>query len=714
MREWCDRHRFLIGVVLTLLWVAFVATHSQDDGKWMEALDRDYKNIDKARNNQGQLHRALVDKWAKEGRLPTVIAEYESRSDQQPDNPFLAYGGGYAFAVRGNDDDLERAAAKFQRAVSLQPDFVMGHFSLGGVHYQLGNATAAIDEYKTCVQLDPTYIPAYYAMGEVFRATEKWEDALAAYENALTNAQRDWARPHYGKGIVLIALGDDVTAEVELRQALTLDVKFGLPYFPLGQIRARNGADAEALELYRSGTQLEGQQPTEIQTLGRIFYENAKSNQAETLFQQALAIKPDDASLHFDLGEAFWAQGKTAEATAAYREAVSRDNGYADRFKGTVRDLFFTASMSADAARVALDKSLAIEPNDAEAHILYAQVETSTTRYAEAIDHYEAAATLAPTRDDVHFPLGDLYYATGQRDQAASAYRRGVELDSTQLDRFRRVGDQAFADGKHGDAIASYDKHLLISPDDTDARYRFARSYEETGEPDAATVQYEQVRAQAPATNDTLERLARLYHGSGAVGKALDVLTELVALQPGNASAHFTRGEILRDMKREDEAIDAFTRTVELDATHVDAFYRLATLYESRDEEKSIANFRRVLELAPNRTDSYFALAGLYLRRKDGDSTIPLLEAGLTLEPRRGRDQYALARLLDERDRLGDALPHYAVAVDVKDDEPSWFYEYARCAHRLIEDADEDARKELPATANAAYTACLSLNATSD
>jgi tetratricopeptide (TPR) repeat protein len=685
-----------------------------DPPKWLKELRKDFANIDKARKNHAELHRGLARKWLERDRIDDVIGEYGLRAVTHELDPPTHYGYGYAYAIRDADGDLVHAEARLRRAIELDPAFVLAYFTLGGVLHKTGEADAAVASYSECVRLDETHVAAHYAMGEVYRLQDDAETALAAYTLAIDMAKRDWKFPHFGKAQVYYDLEDDAQAETETQRVLELDGKYAPAYFLLGQIRAVQGLDTAALELYRQGGKHgDGYPPKELHNLGRIFAYRGNHVQAESLYRQGLALLPSDAPLHFDLAEAVWAQGRREDAIAGYRTALAGDPTYTDYFTELVQAEFFTADLPPTDARVALDKALAIDPTDHEAHVLYAQVETAVGDVAAGIAHYQRARDLAPDRPDIHFPLGDLYYAHGAVDAAREALRRGLDLNPSEGQRYADAGDGMFARQEYRFAVAAYGKHALLHPDDVGARYYLARSLEEVNDVARAIVEYEHVRETAPTTEDSLVRLAALYGGRGDTSSALDVLTELVGIEPTNVAAHFARGEILAGVEDVTGATAAFEGVISLDPSRADAHYLLAGLYEERDDDAAIEAYTRVIALDPDGPAPYFKLGAVHLRLGDDDAVIDAYKEGLLLLPRRGDAQYTLARLLDKRGDLSDAVPHYAIAVDVKDDDPAWHFDYARCAHRVGDASDDyDVQTAMFVAADSSYTAAILLEPT--
>lgn len=665
---------------------------------WKKELVRDFDNISKARKNQALLHRGLVEKWRNANRLEEVVAEYHLRIAKEPDNPLLRYGLGYAHALRGNLEGYEEARVQFQRATELDPTFALAFFSLGGVLHQLGRQEEARVAYESCVRLDPTYVSAHYALGEIYRAKGDGASALQAYEKALENAPQDWARPHFGKGVVFFTQGHDAEAEIELTQAIRLDPSWAPAYFQLGQVRARQGRFAEALDLYRLGTEKGTPSSEDLQNLGGLLLSKGEYADAERFLRQAVERDPQNAEALFQWGEVLWALGRREDALNAYRQVPEHTKAFTEG----VRERFFSAQMSAEEARKTLEKALALNPQNIEAHLLAAEVETCRGNLEDALNHYETATRLEPNRAELFLPMGDLYFAKGDTERATEAYRQYVHHYPTDAGRFLAAAQGA----KPAEARILLTKHLLLNPDDAQARYQLAQALETLGEKDAAIAEYKRI----PHQNEALLRLATLYEQQEQPDKALSAVEAFLALHPEEVSGHLVRARLLKGLGRKEEAIGAYERILSLKPDDRETYRVLAPLYEENQPAKALLAYRHLTELSPNDAEPFLKLSNLLLQQGDEESAIPVLTKALEIEPRRAHEQIALARMLAKRNRLEEAILHFLLATEIQPDDPVWQYETARAAHQLAQRTESSPeRSTLVEKADAAYSAVLRL-----
>ena len=75
----------------------------------------------------------------------------------------------------------EEAAAAFEKALKLKPDFADGHCSLGLVYGSLGKHQEEITAYREAIRLKPDMAEAYYGLGLAYLDIEDKDAAQEQY-----------------------------------------------------------------------------------------------------------------------------------------------------------------------------------------------------------------------------------------------------------------------------------------------------------------------------------------------------------------------------------------------------------------------------------------------------------------------------------------------------------------------------------------------------
>jgi tetratricopeptide (TPR) repeat protein len=181
---------------------------------------------------------------------------------------------------------------------------------------------------------------------------------------------------------------------------------------------------------------------------------------AVAAFKQALASDPDYApawvgiQLSYSL-QVRYAQRPKEETLALAMEAIERALAIDENMASAWAALAFlkrTYEWDWEGARVAINKALKLEPNNAEV--------------------LPVAASLAGT--------------FGRLSESVELFERSVELDPLSLSTLTALGNRYVAVGRYEDARALYERVLALNPEYPGTRVQIARTYLDEGRPEEA------------------------------------------------------------------------------------------------------------------------------------------------------------------------------------------------------------------------------------
>ena len=161
----------------------------------------------------------------------------------------------------------------------------------------------------------------------------------------------------------------------------------------------------EAEALYRQALAKDPESIDALHFLGVIALQRGAPSLAIELISKALSRNAANAPAHNNLGLALVAQGRKAEAAGAYLAALALQPGYPDalaNLRAAVENfhhrdaLWVLGEMHSgrnelDEAAACMERIVASDPADANAHNLLANIRRNQARHREAIEHYELA-----------------------------------------------------------------------------------------------------------------------------------------------------------------------------------------------------------------------------------------------------------------------------------------------------------------------------------
>ena len=239
-----------------------------------------------------------------------------------------------------------------------------------------------------------------------------------------------------------------------------------------------------------------------------------------------------------------------------------------------------------------------------------------------AIEAFSGALALKNGSMLAYLKRGDTYRRRGEYAKALRDLREAVRLDPTAPQPIELLADVNGAMGRHERAVELYHQYLAL--DDRAAR--------------------------------VLYKLAVAQFRGGQAARAIDSLKKAVALEDRLPEAHYLLGMCLRAQKRDDEALRALTRAVQLNPAFIAAREELADLHAERGERRAgIEQLEAIAALEPSRPERLVNVGLTYVRFGQPDSAILTLGRAAERYPDTPAVYAALGRVwLDTAAARGD------------------------------------------------------------
>lgn len=243
-------------------------------------------------------------------------------------------------------------------------------------------------------------------------------------------------------------------------------------------------------------------------------------------------------------------------------------------------------------ARVALRNLLKIDPNDAEAHFLFAQIEEKEKNWRNAVANYERVIELTPKHKGAHIKLAKYYLEVGAVDKVETAAAAVLSVDPADADaQALRIAvlavqgrdDEALAQATalvqthpsavdpsillatlhsrrsaHADAERVLRALLTTRPTDLELLGILATTLVGAGSYPSAQQVYGQIISLEPWVFDHRLNLALLHDRQGHLDEAEAVLREAVRLEPKSERRHLTLADFLGTRRTLQQAERAF------------------------------------------------------------------------------------------------------------------------------------------------------------
>lgn len=344
-----------------------VSAIATDSGQaiWSEHYDRDLQNI-------LSLESEIAIKIAGALRIRIAQTDEDSirKSGTSSPEAFREYLAGMQFLNQRTPASMERAGARFERAIQLDPKYAKAYaaaaevFMLQAVGFSKKHRDELVAKAKECaeksLELDPASGEAYGVLAYLsFRFEWNWERAEQAFRKAIELNPSN-ARIHESYALFLAIMNRNEEAIEQMERAVELDtlspsVQAGLgrildmvgrpdeavrqlkttieqnpdyaeAYFSLGMAYASLGEMDEGLASVRRAIELKAERPIILAVLALMLNKIGKRDDANAIAEQLLKRSETTYVHELVLFETLWAAGRIEEAMEyARRGYASRD-----------------------------------------------------------------------------------------------------------------------------------------------------------------------------------------------------------------------------------------------------------------------------------------------------------------------------------------------------------------------------------------------------
>jgi tetratricopeptide (TPR) repeat protein len=186
---------------------------------------------------------------------------------------------------------------------------------------------AAIEVLGQLARTYPDLPAVHVSAGDLYRQLERFEDAAAAYDQAVDlYAERDTDQwfVHYARGISHERIGDWTQAEADFRRALELnpDQPQVLNYLGYSLVEKQIKLD-EALGMIERAVAARPDSGYIVDSLGWALYRLGRYQEAVEHMERAAELLPVDPVVNDHLGDVLWAVDRRNEARFQWKRALS-------------------------------------------------------------------------------------------------------------------------------------------------------------------------------------------------------------------------------------------------------------------------------------------------------------------------------------------------------------------------------------------------------
>lgn len=255
----------------------------------------------------------------------------------------------------------------------------------------------------------------------------------------------------------------------------------------------------------------------------------------------------------------------------------------------------------------ALNRRGELRADEAASKLNEGDSEAATQAEAQALEDFNAALELDPSRWKAYHNRGVSYAMTGDYDKALGEFDQALRLRPTFTNTWFNRGEIHYEQGKYAEAIADYNNVLRVNRDDA----------------------------------DTFARRGHAYFKLGRYREALSDYSRTVELKPQDALAYLNRGEAYLSLGLWDQASRDYRQAITMDGSLGRAYQGAAWLMavcpdqRYRFPDRAVNAALKAIELAGDEADYRYhdTLAAAYAANGDFAKAQESIETALAQAP---------------------------------------------------------------------------------
>ena len=406
--------------------------------------------------------------------------------------------------------------------------------------------------------------------------------------------------------------------------------------------------------------------------------------------EQALKMKPADASAQLNLALAYEQTGQAAKAVPLFARVEATARAEKRPLAASILEPYaraLAASGQFDAALVRMKEAAVRDPGNAEIADEFGSLYAQAQNWADAKKAFEAALKARPEFALAHLHLG-LAMKQLQEPGAMEEMARAEELAPENPLIAAQYGGALSDAGQDEQAIAVLEHAEKANPGLISITYPLGLALQRVGRLDEAIPLLQKVADAQPKDGEVLTNLGMALAQAQRAKDAVPVLQRAVALSPHNATAHQDLAAAFIQLSQYEDAVEQLRAALKISPDAPQLHYNLGLALKMEDDAQgAIPELETAEKLDASAPEPPYVLGVLYLQVGRYEDAARELNACLKLRPANGDGWATLGSVDNKLDRLPEAVsalreairqlpqqpdPHLTLAaVLVKQNQPS-------------------------------------------
>jgi len=573
------------------------------------------------------------------------------------------------------EENYQKAGLEFRNALQLDETIADAWYYLALVEEKEGRIREyAGDLYKT-IELDANHVGAQVRLGKIMLFSGRMEEAEAKSDLVLRLAPENpdvWSL----KAALLLRQKKNKEALEAAKKALALEPGHVEASLVIAvEALGRKDTDA-ALAAIAGSMEKNPENIPLLLTKMRVAQVLDDKSEIEKIFQELIALSPDNRQFRTSLTRFYLSEGKKNEAEAEIR-AIADENPDDDTARLDV--IRYLQSVSGvEVARAELEKIITEEPDAYIYQLALSEIALFQKNVAEAKEILQKVIAKAGTEEDglkARVKLAEILLREGKRDEVTALLEEAIAADKLNLEALTMRAALHLDEGRVDSAITDLRSALKNQPDNVRATLLLARAHEMSGAVELADDRFYAAYRMSTAAPEATLQYAQFLVRRGKYERIEKIIGRALKAAPRNQALLTLLAQVRLITKDWDGAAEIAEYLRKLDSKNPVSDQILGRSFAGKNDfQKSLDAFQKAYKTVPKGVNTLIALVRLYVSQGQQDKAIAFLTDITAATPDNYPARLLLAQLYASTGKPDLALATYEKVIEEKPDYQSAYY----------------------------------------
>jgi len=494
------------------------------------------------------------------------------------------------------------ALREYRLALDRGEDRMLVRQGMAELHLLRHDLPAALDLYDQLVTELEASAKLWNERGVTLHQLGRGEEALESYHTAIA-ASDDYAMSHNNLGVSLAARGQSDQAVESFRQALRRRPELLQARLNLALILSQMRRYQLSLEAYRQALDTAPDSCAAWNGIGLVLVELRRHQDAKNAFARAVESDASNAAAHYNLSFTLSNLGDFEGALREVRRALELDPYY------TAQKFLLSIELAADDPALSVIPDLSGEKTFGEAGEQF----VFDQRLLDDIftELRPSAGASKPAGEDP-FALARDYASKALFERAVAEVNRAAQRGGDRAEGAVLLGGIYARQGAHGEALERYREARNATPTHRGAREGEVRALVALGRTAEARPLAEALLVDFPDHGEAAMLVAESRAATGDPAGAMEILRRAADRAPQRADVRKLLGDVAMRVGDIEAARSAWRNALDLDPGYAEVWLELGRLEQGRGDLKAAETaYRASLDRLPTFADAAHALASL-------------------------------------------------------------------------------------------------------